>query len=122
LVSTGTAAEPSFFANATPDGGNVYFITNQQLVGQDVDNAFDLYDDREGGGLAAQWPPGSTATCEGEGCRGASPSAASGLAPGSSSGASDTRACGGLRAAARAAKQRARLLGRRAHKLSKSGG
>jgi hypothetical protein len=73
LISTGTGAGPSLFADASPSGSDVYFFTRQQLVGQDQDLLYDVYDARTEGGLAAQnplAPPG----CEGEGCKGAATS------------------------------------------------
>jgi hypothetical protein len=73
LISTGTGPGPSLFADASPSGSDVYFFTRQQLVGQDSDLLYDVYDARTEGGLAAQnplAPPG----CEGEGCKGAATS------------------------------------------------
>jgi hypothetical protein len=58
----------------------VFFVTMQQLVGQDTDRQYDLYDARVDGGFPA---PVSPVVCAGEGCRGA-PSGASVLGvPGS---------------------------------------
>ena len=70
LISTGRSTEPAYLADASPDGSDVYFFTREQLVGQDNDELYDVYDARVEGGLAAQNPlalPG----CEGEGCKGA---------------------------------------------------
>jgi hypothetical protein len=66
---------PSFFADADEEGENVYVFTRDRLVGQDTDSLFDVYDVREGGGLASQnQPPG--VPCEGEACKSGPPSPA----------------------------------------------
>ena len=54
LISTGKSEFPSLFADASQDGGDVFFFTRQQLVGQDKDELQDVYDARIGGGIAAQ--------------------------------------------------------------------
>jgi hypothetical protein len=80
LVSSGTSGEESRFLEASPSGDDVFFVTMQQLVGQDTDRQYDLYDARVDGGFPA---PVSPVVCAGEGCRGA-PSGASVLGvPGS---------------------------------------
>jgi hypothetical protein len=56
LISAGTSPEPSFYGDSDPSGNNIFFLTGSQLVGQDRDQAFDVYDARAGGGLAAQNP------------------------------------------------------------------
>jgi hypothetical protein len=69
LLSDGTCACGATFAEASPDGSNVFFTTDQRLVSIDTDNNTDLYDARVDGGLAAQnatVPP----ACQGEECRG----------------------------------------------------
>jgi hypothetical protein len=68
LISSGTSAQPSFFADASADGSDVFFFTFQPLVGQDQDGLVDVYDARVGGGLVAQNQPAPAAACEGEGC------------------------------------------------------
>ena len=47
LLSSGDSPRESAFLEATPDGSNVFFLTAQQLVPQDTDTAFDIYDARE---------------------------------------------------------------------------
>lgn len=70
LISNGAEPGPSIFADASPSGSDVYFFTRQQLVGQDGDQLYDIYDARNDGGLAAQNPP-PPAVCEGEAsCKG----------------------------------------------------
>jgi hypothetical protein len=69
-ISTGTGDSPSSFFDATPTGDDVFFLTRQRLVGQDGDDARDVYDARVGGGLASQNPPPAT-PCQGDACQGA---------------------------------------------------
>lgn len=66
LISTGTSTEPSYFADASEDGGDVFFTTEQALLASDTDNEESLYDARVEGGFAGVGgtliePP----TCEG---------------------------------------------------------
>jgi hypothetical protein len=68
LISSGTSGEVSTFEEASPSGDDVFFTTSQQLVGQDVDQQFDLYDARVGGGFPG---PVAPVSCGGEGCHGA---------------------------------------------------
>ncbi|MGN6372473.1 MAG: TolB family protein [Solirubrobacteraceae bacterium] len=70
LISSGTAAVESAFADASPDGKNVFFKTGQKLIGQDVDEGVDLYDAREGGGYPQ---PPQPLPCSGTGCQGVPP-------------------------------------------------
>ncbi|HTA15820.1 MAG TPA: hypothetical protein VK781_13275, partial [Solirubrobacteraceae bacterium] len=44
LVSSGTAIGESGFVDASESGDDVFFLTGERLVGQDVDTALDLYD------------------------------------------------------------------------------
>lgn len=76
LISSGNSEQVSNFADASPDGSNIFFRTNQRLVGVDTDAATDVYDARVDGGLAAQNPPGTPPACNSEACRGPSPAAA----------------------------------------------
>jgi hypothetical protein len=57
LISPGNAPFEARFADMSVDGSDVFFTTNQKLVGQDNDNSPDIYDARIGGGLASQSPP-----------------------------------------------------------------
>jgi hypothetical protein len=67
-ISSGVSSEPSYFAEASSSGGDVFFFTRQPLVGQDEDELVDLYDARVGGGIAAQNSPAPAAPCLGEAC------------------------------------------------------
>jgi len=68
LVSSGKSDDASFFADADPDGNNVFIFTYDRLVGQDEDSLLDVYDARVDGGLTGQnevkAPP-----CPGEECK-----------------------------------------------------
>jgi hypothetical protein len=67
LLSGGIGGE-SIFADATPNGGDVFFGSFSHLLPQDQDVLRDLYDARVDGGFppsTSQAPP-----CGGEGCRG----------------------------------------------------
>ena len=66
LLSSGTSASNSYFLDASADGHDAYIITRQRLLGWDVDNAYDIYDVRSGGGFPE--PPATTAPCAGETC------------------------------------------------------
>jgi hypothetical protein len=67
LISTGTSASDSYFLDASPDGQNVFFVTRDRLTGWDIDDSYDLYDARVGGGLPEPAP--AAPACAGEGCR-----------------------------------------------------
>lgn len=120
LISTGASEAPSGFGDATPDGSDVFFFTGQSLVKSDTDSNVDVYVDREGGGIAAQWPPGSPRACDGEGCRGASPSAPAGLPSGSS--LARGSACQRPVGAAERASRRATNLERKARRAASGKG
>ncbi len=46
LISGGSSERESSFLEATPTGDDVFFLTQAQLVPQDTDTAFDIYDAR----------------------------------------------------------------------------
>jgi hypothetical protein len=68
LISTGRSGSPSHFLDATANGNDVFFLTREQLVGQDTDQNLDVYDARVGGGFPQ--PPPAPQPCSGEGCHG----------------------------------------------------
>jgi hypothetical protein len=78
LLSGGESERESAFLEATPDGSNVFFLTQAQLLpGQDTDTAFDIYDAREcvPASPCLASPPGKEEPCvETETCRPAEPS------------------------------------------------
>jgi DNA-binding beta-propeller fold protein YncE len=69
LISAGTGPGDSTFLDATPDGKNIFFVTEDQLVGLDKDTQADAYDARIGGGISAQNPPPLPPVCIGSACR-----------------------------------------------------
>jgi hypothetical protein len=70
LISSGQSPFDSFFADASPDGTDVYFTTRERLVGTDADANMDLYSARIEGGFPE--PPAPPAPCAGEACQGRS--------------------------------------------------
>jgi hypothetical protein len=44
LISSGTSGEESAFLDASADGNDVFFLTAEKLVPQDVDTSIDVYD------------------------------------------------------------------------------
>jgi hypothetical protein len=57
LITPGDAPYDAVLADVSEDGSDVFFSTNQELVGQDNDDSPDIYDARIGGGLPSQSPP-----------------------------------------------------------------
>ncbi len=47
LISSGTSSEESAFLDASEEGGDVFFLTRQELSAEDIDSAFDVYDAHE---------------------------------------------------------------------------
>jgi hypothetical protein len=69
LISSGNGSEdPVSDVVISAEGDDVFFITSQGLVAQDIDGAPDIYDARIGGGFAMV--PAETRPCEGDGCQG----------------------------------------------------
>jgi hypothetical protein len=68
LISTGRSKYPVLFVDASASGDDVFFLTRDQLVGQDTDSLQDVYDARVNGGLASQNQPPAI-PCENEGCK-----------------------------------------------------
>lgn len=67
LLSKGTGPHQSRFADASVSGDDVFILTDDQLVGWDVDRSYDVYDARVNGGLPEPPPPGIP--CEGDSCQ-----------------------------------------------------
>ncbi len=57
LVSSGKDTDESYFVDASADGRDVFFSTRAKLTGWDVNDNFDVYDYRSGGGFAEPVPP-----------------------------------------------------------------
>ena len=78
LLSSGNSPEESAFLEATPEGEDVFFLTAAQLLPQDTDTAFDIYDARvcTPGSPCLGPPPQSPSGCsEADACRPGSPPA-----------------------------------------------
>ncbi|MGN6189499.1 MAG: hypothetical protein ACTHOE_11405 [Conexibacter sp.] len=73
LLSTGKSTSDSYFMEASPRGEDAFFVTRERLVGWDVDDNYDLYDARIGGGFPEPAP--AVAPCTGDQCRGAASAA-----------------------------------------------
>jgi hypothetical protein len=69
LISAGRGDGDSQLADASADGENIFFTTEDQLVGQDIDTLTDVYDARVGGGLASQNPPPARGECIRDDCK-----------------------------------------------------
>ncbi len=67
LISSGTSGAESSFVDASGRGEDVFFLTQAELVPQDIDQLVDLYDAREGGGFPSATT--SLPSCEGEDCK-----------------------------------------------------
>jgi hypothetical protein len=72
LLSSGTGPDPSFLSGSSASGDDVFIDTDDQLVPQDADHLYDVYDVRVDGGLASQHqagvpPCGSAEQCHGQG-------------------------------------------------------
>jgi hypothetical protein len=65
LLSNGSSHGASFFVDASEDGSNVFFGTEAQLVPEDRNEVYDLYDAR----VDARQPT-PTLQCSGAGCQG----------------------------------------------------
>jgi hypothetical protein len=68
LISAGTEPVDSNLLAVDETAENVFFTTRDQLALKDHDDAIDLYDAREGGGIAAETEV-SRAECQGEACQ-----------------------------------------------------
>jgi hypothetical protein len=73
LLSSGSGEAGAWFADASANGSDVFFLTRQVLSSEDTDTLIDLYDARVDGGQPE--PPPSPVPCDGDACQGV-PSAA----------------------------------------------
>jgi hypothetical protein len=74
LISSGQSSEPSVFLDASESGGDVFFLTSEQLVPEDLNTAPHVYDARECPTSSACFPApvASPPACEsGEACKSA---------------------------------------------------
>jgi hypothetical protein len=74
LLSSGESPQESAFLDASVSGNDVFILTSQQLVKQDIDSGFDVYDVRVCGSSGCFVPPGEpTPPCADEvACKGGS--------------------------------------------------
>jgi hypothetical protein len=72
LISSGKSTDENFLIDASSDGRDVFFSTRSVLSGWDVNENFDVYDAREGGGFPE---PSEVPDCQGEACKEAAPAA-----------------------------------------------
>ena len=79
LLSSGRESGGATFAEAAPDGDDVFIVTRQRLVKSDTDQLVDLYDVRVEGGFEEPDLP-VTGPCQGDACQGAA-APAPGIAP-----------------------------------------
>jgi hypothetical protein len=68
LLSGGTSSDASFLVGASATGGDVFVVTRAQLVPQDRNENFDLYDVSDDGPRQVSAP-----SCSGTGCQGVPP-------------------------------------------------
>jgi hypothetical protein len=68
LISSGRSEDENYLVDAAASGRDVFFSTRQRLVGWDINDNFDVYDFREGGGFAEPPPPPPHCT-SGESCK-----------------------------------------------------
>jgi hypothetical protein len=69
LISSGFENSRSEFDGASADGHDIFFTTQDQLVGQDTDSLADIYDARVGGGIPGQNPPPPRPECIRDDCK-----------------------------------------------------
>jgi hypothetical protein len=67
LLSKGTGGHQSRFVDASVSGDDVFFLTDDQLVGWDTDRSYDIYDARVNGGLPE--PSLAEIPCLGDACQ-----------------------------------------------------
>jgi hypothetical protein len=82
LISSGTSRREAAFLEATPSGNDVFFLTAAQLLPEDTDTAYDIYDARVctqvSPCLTPSAPPGPGCS-ETDACRPAEPGVAGSL-------------------------------------------
>jgi hypothetical protein len=81
LLSSGTDPSPSYLIDASNDGSNAFIATRQQLLRWDVDNSYDLYDARIGGGFPEPTIP--PPPCAADACLNQSSATPAAITPGS---------------------------------------
>lgn len=126
LVSTGTGDAVSRFADATPDGEDVFFLTRERISGWDTDNHLDAYVARREGVAFPEPQPAdrcADGSCDerspGSPPAGPTPGSATFNGPGSrSKGARPARSCAVPARRAKGLRRDARRLSRAARRAS----
>jgi hypothetical protein len=67
LLSNGENKQPSYFLTASPDGSDAFVLTAEPLSRHDIDDYYDIYDARAGGGIPE--PPLPGGLCDGDACQ-----------------------------------------------------
>jgi hypothetical protein len=67
LISSGQGEGPSYLYAMTPDGHDVFFVTEEKLISSDIPGSASIYDARVEGGFPAQ---AESEPCEGDACQG----------------------------------------------------
>jgi hypothetical protein len=67
LISPGQGEHDNFLYSVTPDGHDVFFRTQEKLVGSDLPGSTSIYDARVDGGIP---DPPENAPCQGDACQG----------------------------------------------------
>lgn len=80
LISTGRDSRPSFFLDNSADGGSVFFTTAEGIDPDDVDESYDVYVARVGGGFPR---PPVPRPCAGDECQGPATTWGTSAPPGS---------------------------------------
>lgn len=136
LLSSGRGSDfgipTNYLYAASPDGDDVFILTNEQLLDEDLTGGFGaIYDVRRDGGFAADGQGGPSAGCVGDECQAPAGRPPAAVVPGSTATLPGNPVakpgCASLARRARQARQRARSLrrkaarvgGRRAGKLRK---
>lgn len=78
LLSGGTSTDDSYLVDASASGNDVFIVSRAQLVPQDQNDNFNLFDVRVGG-----VQPSAAPACSGTGCQGVPPAPPSFAAPSS---------------------------------------
>jgi hypothetical protein len=85
LLSTGQSGQPSYFVGASKDGSSAFIATTSKLVPADRDEVDDVYDAREGGGLASQYARPPVPCSSAEACKHSGSTVPSSTSPATSS-------------------------------------
>jgi hypothetical protein len=97
LISGGTGSAHSTLIGTTPTGDDVFFTTDEKLVGWDGDFNSDIYDARVGGGFPEPPPVPEGCAVQADGCQGPGSSPGS-VSESTSNGAGSGNVDGGVRA------------------------